>query len=124
MISGLIGLRPRADETVEVNPLVPGGTWDYFCLDQIRYHGRWLTILFDKTGEHYRQRQRACGSLPTARRSPHRGQDSTARGGLARLVSGQTVPQSRRVKPTLETSAGWNKFERQSGDGRQIRHLF
>ena len=39
VISGLIGLRPRADETVEVNPLVPEGAWDYFCLDQIRYHG-------------------------------------------------------------------------------------
>ncbi|MFI5379759.1 MAG: glycosyl hydrolase family 65 protein [Tepidisphaerales bacterium] len=53
VINGLIGLRPRADETVEVNPLVPDGTWDYFCLDQVRYHGRTLTILFDKTGERY-----------------------------------------------------------------------
>ncbi|MEI6537406.1 MAG: glycosyl hydrolase family 65 protein, partial [Verrucomicrobiaceae bacterium] len=53
VISGLVGLRPRADETLEVNPLVPEGIWDYFCLDQIRYHGRWLTILFDRTGEHY-----------------------------------------------------------------------
>lgn len=53
VISGLIGLRPRADETVEVHPLVPEGTWDYFCLDQIRYHGHWLTILYDKSGERY-----------------------------------------------------------------------
>ena len=28
-------------------------SWDFFCLDQIRYHGRWLTILWDKTGERY-----------------------------------------------------------------------
>ena len=56
VISGLIGLRPRADDTVEVNPLVPG-SWDYFCLDQVRYHGRWLTILFDKTGERYHKGQ-------------------------------------------------------------------
>jgi hypothetical protein len=55
VISGLIGLRPRADDTVEVNPLVPPDTWDYFCLDQVRYHGRWLTILYDKTGEHYQK---------------------------------------------------------------------
>ena len=55
VISGLIGLRPRADQVVEVNPLLPAGTWDYFCLDQVRYHGRWLTILFDKTGERYHQ---------------------------------------------------------------------
>ncbi|MGA2499473.1 MAG: glycosyl hydrolase family 65 protein [Tepidisphaeraceae bacterium] len=53
VINGLIGLRPRADETVEVNPLVPEGAWDYFCLDQVYYHGRWLTILFDKTGGRY-----------------------------------------------------------------------
>jgi hypothetical protein len=52
IISGLVGLRPRADGIVEVKPLAPV-KWDYFCLDQIRYHGRWLTILWDKTGEHY-----------------------------------------------------------------------
>ena len=55
VISGLVGLRPRPDETVEVNPLVPLGTWDYFCLDQVSYHGRMLTILYDKTGTHYNQ---------------------------------------------------------------------
>ena len=53
VISGLIGLRPRADDIIEVNPLVPEGAWDYFCLDQVRYHGRNLTILYDKTGERY-----------------------------------------------------------------------
>lgn len=52
VISGLVGLRPRADDTVEVHPLVPP-SWDYFCLDQIRYHGHWLTILYDKTGARY-----------------------------------------------------------------------
>jgi hypothetical protein len=52
VISGLIGLRPRADNVVVVNPLVPND-WDYFCLDQVRYHGRWLTILWDRHGTHY-----------------------------------------------------------------------
>ena len=52
VISGLIGLRPRADQTVEVNPLIPG-TWDWFCLDRVRYHGRWLTVIWDRTGHHY-----------------------------------------------------------------------
>ena len=52
VISGLIGLRPRADETVEVNPLIPAD-WDWFCLDRIRYHGRWLVIVWDRTGKHY-----------------------------------------------------------------------
>lgn len=52
VISGLIGLRPRPDDTVEVNPLVPSA-WDAFCLDRIPYHGRSLTILWDKTGQRY-----------------------------------------------------------------------
>lgn len=53
VINGLIGLRPRADDVVEVNPLVPDDAWDYFCLDRVPYHGRSLTILWDKTGERY-----------------------------------------------------------------------
>lgn len=52
VISGLIGLRPRADNVVEVNPLVPAD-WASFCLDQVPYHGRMLTILWDKTGKKY-----------------------------------------------------------------------
>lgn len=53
IISGLIGLRPRADDRIEINPLLPDGTWDYFCLDRIPYHGRLLTILYDKSGKRY-----------------------------------------------------------------------
>jgi len=53
VISGLVGLRPRADEIVEVHPLVPDGAWDWFCLDRVRYHGRTLTVLYDRTGERY-----------------------------------------------------------------------
>jgi hypothetical protein len=52
VISGLIGLRPQAEDRIEVRPLAPP-TWDYFCLDQVRYHGHWLTIVWDKTGGHY-----------------------------------------------------------------------
>ena len=53
IISGLVGLRPRANDIVEVNPLVPAGTWDWFCLDNVPYHGRIVTILWDKTGAKY-----------------------------------------------------------------------
>jgi hypothetical protein len=53
VITGLAGLRPRADDAVEVNPLLPGGTWDWFCLDNVPYHGRTLAILWDRTGERY-----------------------------------------------------------------------
>jgi len=53
IITGLIGLRPRPDDAIEVNPLLPEGTWDYFCLDRLPYHGRTLTILYDRTGQKY-----------------------------------------------------------------------
>jgi len=57
IISGLVGLRPRRDNIVEVNPLLPKGTWNYFCLDKVRYHGHDLTIIWDKTGEQYARGQ-------------------------------------------------------------------
>lgn len=53
VITGLVGLRPRADEKIEVNPLIPQDQWDYFCLDNVLYHGDILTIIWDKTGEKY-----------------------------------------------------------------------
>ena len=52
VITGLAGLRPRADNTLEVLPLVPAG-WDYLCLDGVLYHGRAVTILYDRTGNRY-----------------------------------------------------------------------
>jgi hypothetical protein len=53
IISGLVGIRPRADDILEVNPLVPENVWDYFCLDHVLYRGQTVTVLFDKTGERY-----------------------------------------------------------------------
>jgi hypothetical protein len=53
IITGLVGLKPRLDQWVEVNPLVPEGTLDYFCLDGVRYHGCDLTIVYDKSGDRY-----------------------------------------------------------------------
>ena len=57
IITGLAGLRPRPDNVIEVNPLLPEGTWDYFCLDNVLYHGKNLTILWDKTGRKYNKGQ-------------------------------------------------------------------
>jgi hypothetical protein len=53
LITGLIGLRPRLDDTLELYPLLPEKTWDYFCLDGVKYHDRILTILWDRDGTHY-----------------------------------------------------------------------
>jgi len=71
IITGLVGLRPRADQSIEVNPLVPAEKWNWFCLDRVPYHGHILTILWDKDGSKY-----------------HRGK------GLAVLIDGREVGRS------------------------------
>lgn len=53
VISGLAGLIPRDDDTIEVEPLLPDIGWDWFCLDGVPYHGRAVSIVWDRTGEHY-----------------------------------------------------------------------
>ena len=55
MITGICGLRPQADGSIVVNPLVPEDTWDYFCLDGVSYRGHVLTIIWDKDGQRYHQ---------------------------------------------------------------------
>jgi hypothetical protein len=54
LITGVVGLRPRADDGVEIFPLLPNETWNWFCLDGVKYHGRTLTIIWDKDGSRYR----------------------------------------------------------------------
>ena len=51
--SGLIGIRPQNDNTLVVNPLIPNSAWDYFCLDGILYHGRIISVIYDKYGTKY-----------------------------------------------------------------------
>jgi hypothetical protein len=53
IITGLVGLRPRPDNVIEINPLIPENHWDWFCLDKVQYHGKMLTIVWDKTGKKY-----------------------------------------------------------------------
>ena len=55
VITGLMGLRPRADHTIEVNPLIPENKWPWFCLDNVPYHGKLVTIMWDKDGTKYKK---------------------------------------------------------------------
>lgn len=55
IITGLVGLRPRADNIIEVNPLLPANKWDWFCLDNVLYHGKIITIIWDKAGTKYKK---------------------------------------------------------------------
>ena len=83
--------------------------WDYFCLDQVRYHGRWLTILFDQSGDRY-----------------HRGH------GLRIFADGRQIAACDRCsgsRPRFRPQAGAETAGRlgevrgQPGAGRQVRHL-
>lgn len=53
IISDLIGLKPSVDNVVEIKPLIPQGKWDWFYLNNVPYHGKLLTILWDKDGSKY-----------------------------------------------------------------------
>jgi len=98
IISGLVGLRPRPDDTVEVHPLVPADTWDWFCLDNVLYHGRILTILWDKTGDKY-GRGKGLRAFADGRE-------------IAKSDSlGQVTGTLRSPASSAGTSAGWRKYE-------------
>ncbi len=52
IITGLVGLKTRDDDTVELDPLAPAD-WEYFAMDDLPYRGHLLSILWDKTGTRY-----------------------------------------------------------------------
>ncbi|HEY0609123.1 MAG TPA: glycoside hydrolase family 95 protein [Chitinophaga sp.] len=52
VISDLAGIKPRKDDKLEIYPLIPS-SWEWFALEEVPYHGRLITILWDKTGKKY-----------------------------------------------------------------------
>lgn len=52
VITGLVGLVPRSDDTLEIRPLAPSD-WDYFAIDNLVYRGHSLAVVWDKTGKRY-----------------------------------------------------------------------
>ncbi len=53
IITGLAGIVPRADSTIEIDPLLPSNAWDWFCLQDVPYHGQQLTIVWDRDGKKF-----------------------------------------------------------------------
>jgi hypothetical protein len=57
LMTGVAGLRPRADDVLEVNPLFPASGADtirWFRADRIPYHGHEVSVTWDADGSHYR----------------------------------------------------------------------
>lgn len=53
IISGLVGLQISDEGEISVNPLIPDGLWDYYCLRNVNVCGKNVTIVYDKDGKHY-----------------------------------------------------------------------
>jgi predicted GH43/DUF377 family glycosyl hydrolase len=105
IITGLVGLRPRADHLIVVNPLLPNNQWDWFCLDGVPYHGHLLTILWDRTGHHYGRGQ---GLLLLAD-----GKQLATRTDLGRLTATLVAPHPETKsapKPQAVAANSWVKY--------------
>ena len=53
IITGLCGLRPSESDTLVINPLIDNSI-QYFCLDEVLYHGHKLTVVYDRDGTRYK----------------------------------------------------------------------
>lgn len=56
ILGGLLGIRPRADETLEIAPLVDAAgaaPIRFFAVENLLYHGHEIAILYDQSGEKY-----------------------------------------------------------------------
>jgi len=60
ILSGLIGIRPRADQLLEIDPLVPAESTlnerpiRYFAVQKVAYHGHDVSVFYDADGSRYR----------------------------------------------------------------------
>ncbi|CAG9955858.1 unnamed protein product [Clonostachys rosea f. rosea IK726] len=101
ILAGLLGLRGQADDTLIINPLVPSD-WEYFCLENMAYHGHEITILWDQTGSKYGQgkglRVYLDGNLADSR-------DSL---GLIKVNVGEAIRS--RSKPSVNIAANGQSF--------------
>ncbi len=55
IISDLIGVQPSMGNRLTIDPLIPSEYWDWFCLDQVKYHNKILTIVWDQNGSKYKK---------------------------------------------------------------------
>jgi len=72
LITGLVGVVPQEEDRLVLRPLLPEGVWDWFCLDGLPYHGRAITIVWDRDGTRYGRGagfQVWCGDRCVARRA-------------------------------------------------------
>ena len=52
ILSDLIGIKPKLNNTIEIKPLVPDD-WEWFAVDNIYYQGKKFSLIWDETGKKY-----------------------------------------------------------------------
>ncbi|KAL2812278.1 Six-hairpin glycosidase-like protein [Aspergillus granulosus] len=52
VVTGFVGIRPSADDILEVNPLIDESV-DYFRIERILYHGHNVAVQWDSSGNRY-----------------------------------------------------------------------
>jgi hypothetical protein len=53
VLSGLVGIRPSADDVLDVNPLIDASVISYFRADRVIYHGHEIAVQWDADGTRY-----------------------------------------------------------------------
>lgn len=54
VLTGIAGMRVREDDVLEINPLFESDDLEYMCADGILYHGHYICVMWDRTGERYK----------------------------------------------------------------------
>jgi hypothetical protein len=52
VLGGLLGIRAQPGDSLIINPLIPAD-WDYFAVEDLAYHGRMISLIWDRDGERY-----------------------------------------------------------------------
>ena len=52
ILSDLLGIKPKIDNTIEINPLIPDD-WEWFAVDNLYFQGKKFSLIWDKTGKKY-----------------------------------------------------------------------
>lgn len=52
ILGGLVGIRPRSDDFLEINPLVDASV-SWFQIDNVLYHGHNVSVQWDEDGSHF-----------------------------------------------------------------------
>ncbi|MCW1428958.1 glycogen debranching protein [Novosphingobium sp. JCM 18896] len=97
VLTGLVGIRPRADDVLEINPLLPAAgdaqALAWFRVENVPYHGHSLAVTWDADGRHY---GRGAGLAIEVD-----GREVARRATLGRL----TLPIARRAQPAIVREA-------------------